>query len=157
MIKSSGVDASWLEKMEVVVRVSKGSPVKRIARTMGRTPKFVRLWAKRAPEIIKTVTSLGNVVGMLGENQSSTRLKVRSLLESSRVLHKQSSRRKFVLPARLSESTHDEPLQIPTPLFHLPPERHQEQLQSQKDRHINLPYIHPLVKLRVVQMPFGTK
>ena len=53
MVKASGVDATFAERWEVVRRIQNGSPVKRIARTMGRSAKFVRTWRDRKDEVLK--------------------------------------------------------------------------------------------------------
>jgi len=54
MVKSKGGhDASYEERLQVVMRTMRGSPIKRIARTMNRSPEFVRRWRDRKDEVLR--------------------------------------------------------------------------------------------------------
>jgi len=66
MRKLSGVDASFAERWEVVRRIQNGSPVKRIARTMGRSTKFVRTWRDRKDEVLAEGHVLSKRKGIVG-------------------------------------------------------------------------------------------
>ena len=53
MVKRTGVDASYEERWEVIRRIENKESVRSIAKSMGRTEKFVRRWRDRKDEVLK--------------------------------------------------------------------------------------------------------
>ena len=66
MVKRTGVDASYEERWEVIRRIENKESVRSIAKSMGRTEKFVRRWRDRKDEVLKEGSIHSKRKGVVG-------------------------------------------------------------------------------------------